>query len=138
MVAEQFGTVVDDAVAVEINGEQTVFGGHPAGALGKAVVVQIKPDAAVGKRRSPHAVAVEIKDDGGINTGSLCCVGSVRVSRQGILAGAVVAGDGFDNRFWLIALVEFPAVAVKKGCACGDGAFIEIGNGFGTAKLFVS
>ena len=132
MVAEQFGTVVDDAVAVEINGKQTVFGGHPAGALGKAVVVQIKPDAAVGQRQSLYAVAVEIKDDGGINTGSLCCVGGVRVSRQ---RAAGVAGKGF-GRIRLLTRLTFRLIRIRPFFGNGAGALLEIGNSDSAGKLF--
>ena len=64
VVAEQFAAIVDPAIPVPVEHQQPVIRPHPAGALGKAVLVMVEVDVEVLPQRL-HPVAIEIEDEGG-------------------------------------------------------------------------
>ena len=75
MVAEQFPTVADAAVAVNITHQETIYAVRPTHAFGKSVVVQIKAHNPAVQGVCLHAVAVQIDDDGGGSISSFRCAG---------------------------------------------------------------
>ena len=62
LVAEQFGGIVDRAVAVAVECEQAVIGADPAGGFSEAVGIDVESHRVVAAIGDLHPVAVEIDD----------------------------------------------------------------------------
>ena len=64
MVAEQFATIIDAAVAVNIAHQKSVPAVCPTRAFGKTIVIQIKADNLAFQRMGLHPVAIQIDNNG--------------------------------------------------------------------------
>ena len=72
--AEQFATIVDDAITVDVTNQQTVTTRHPAGALDFTVIVDVEGDTILDVD-GLDAIAVEVEDDWGLEAPSRSLVG---------------------------------------------------------------
>ena len=61
---DDFRTIVDQVIAVAVNGEKAIISANPSGAFGVAVAGIIEGHARSGGKEL-CAIAVEVKDDGG-------------------------------------------------------------------------
>ena len=64
VIAEELGTLIDGAIAIAVEDQQSIVLADPAGLLGEAVTVMVEEDA-VGEGGGFDAVAVEVEDQGG-------------------------------------------------------------------------